>query len=168
MTVPYETANPKQKYVLSSYSEKHFFTEKVFTGTAVKNLKDKPINMLLNGLKKGKKNRIHNINFVGGQPTLLPGAYPSLKRLHKLMKKNKGLKIVIEGHTNGCDGGFEITQILSENRAKVVENYLTDNGILQNRIQTKGYNCKDMLYPNVTNALQQRFNRRVEILVTDL
>jgi OmpA-OmpF porin, OOP family len=123
---------------------------------------------MLNQLKKGKKNRIHNINFVGNQARFLLGAYPSLKRLHKLMKKNKSLKIVIEGHTNGCSHGFEDAQILSENRAKAVETYLTKNGISADRLCTKGYNCKYMLYPNATNLLQESLNRRVEILVTDL
>jgi len=168
MDVPYEASNPKQKYILSAYTEKHFFKEEVFTPASIKNLNDKPINLVLNQLKKGKKNKVHNINFIGAQATFLAGAYPSLKRLHTLMKKNKSLKIVIEGHTNGCDGGVESTQLLSENRAKAVESYLTENGIDEDRISTKGFNCKYMLYPNPINEIQSSLNRRVEILITDL
>jgi OOP family OmpA-OmpF porin len=108
---------------------------------------------------------LHNINFVGGQATLLPGALPSLKRLYKLMKKNKSLKIIIEGHTNGCGRGIEIVQRLSENRALKVKTYLIERGVEETRMNTKGYNCQRMLFPNATSLEQQSLNRRVEVLV---
>ncbi len=168
MKVPIDEAKPKQKYVLSAYSEKHFFSEQSFTSTDVKDFNDEPINLVLNVLKKGNKNRLENINFHGDKAIFLKGAYPSLKRLFKLMKKNKTLTIVIEGHTNGCSGGVAKTQLLSVNRAKALKNYLIENGINAQRMQVKGFNCKFMLYPNPANEEESSLNRRVEILVTDL
>jgi outer membrane protein OmpA-like peptidoglycan-associated protein len=164
--VPYDPSDLSKKYVLSAYSEKHFFKEKTITTKELKSGPLKPINLILSELKKGKKNQLHNINFVGNQAVLLPGAYSSLKRLHKLMKKNKSLIIIIEGHTNGCTGGLDFVQRLSENRALAVQKYLIENGISENRMGTKGYNCKHMLYPNPINEKQSSLNRRVEILVT--
>ena len=85
------------------------------------------------------------------------------------MQNNSTLKILIEGHTNGCPGGIEYSQILSEKRAKTIKDFLTDNGVKQQRLVSKGFNCSKMLYPNMeTNSdWEQMMNRRVEILVLD-
>jgi outer membrane protein OmpA-like peptidoglycan-associated protein len=163
--VPYYD-NQNKKYILSANYANHFFQEQIYTAEDLTALK--PINFVLTELKKGNKNSLHNINFVGNQAQLLPDAYSSLKRLTTLMKKNPTLKIMIEGHTNGCSGGFEFVQKLSEDRATTVKKYLIDNKIAENRIKTVGYNCSQMLYPNATNEKEQSLNRRVEILVTDL
>ena len=85
------------------------------------------------------------------------------------MQNNSTLKILIEGHTNGCPGGIEYSQILSENRAKTIEDFLIENGVKKQRLVSKGFNCSKMLYPNMeTNSeLEKMMNRRVEIMVLD-
>jgi OOP family OmpA-OmpF porin len=85
------------------------------------------------------------------------------------MQNNSTLKILIEGHTNGCSSGVEYSQMLSENRAKTIKNFLIKNGINKQRLVSKGFNCSKMLYPNMeTNSdWEKMMNRRVEILVLD-
>lgn len=159
--VPYNS-NPTTQYVLSATSDKHFFTEITYTSSEIESCKPAPISLVLPLLAKGKRTKLGNINFVGGQHVFLPGAFPTLKRLARLMVKNPNMKILIEGHTNGCDEG---TQSLSENRAIAVKNYLTKNQVSDSRLNTIGLNCKFMLYPITSSEAFQSLNRRVEIVV---
>lgn len=166
MVVLYDM-NPKNEYSLTSFSNNHFFAEKAFTPIQIHKCSPEPISIVLPELKKGVRGTVSNIHFMGGSPKFLSSAYPSLKRLKKLMKKNKSLNILIEGHTNGCQGGVRDSQELSENRAAAVGEYLEDAGIKTSRLSTIGKNCTEMLYPVDSSPAQQKMNRRVEILVTD-
>ncbi len=165
--VPYKESDVKEKYVLNAYSKEHFFAEKQFTVEEIKSHELPFINILLPKLKKGLRNQLHNINFIANLPKFLPGAYPSLKKLKKLMKRNSSLKILIEGHTNGCSNGEDFSQVLSNERALAVKKYLIDEGIESDRMKTIGWNCKHMLFPNAKNQIEMSLNRRVEILVTE-
>ena len=121
---------------------------------------------MLPKLEKGKKMRLHNINFHGDLATIYPTSKPSLKRLKKLMKLNPSLNILIEGHTNGLiTNQIEISrsQILSEQRAEAVKSYLMENNISDKRIRTIGYNSSRMLFPEMRNLKETHQNRRVEI-----
>ena len=161
LEVPYST-NQLGKYILSTESDGHFFNEVTYSSEEIASCPPTPINVVLPELKSGKRTTLNNINFVGDQATFLPSAYPSLKRLSKLMKKNPRLAILIEGHTNGCSGN---SQMLSDHRALAVKNYLVLNKANLNQIKTIGLNCKFMLYPIDSSAEKQSLNRRVEIVV---
>ncbi|MCO4813433.1 MAG: OmpA family protein [Flavobacteriales bacterium] len=164
MTVPYNM-NQNNRYVLSAYSEGQLFKEISYTPREINNCEPIPIQMILPELKKGSKTRLSNINFIGNQAIFLESAYPSLKRLLKLMKKNPTLSIHIEGHTNGCSDGVSYSQELSENRANAAKSYLLNAGIDSDRITTEGLNCKFMLYS--LKSINQGLNRRIEVLVKD-
>jgi len=166
MTVPFNS-NPSNKYVLSATADDHIFSEVSYTPGEIASCEPVPIQMVLTELKKGNKTSLQNINFVGNEAIFLESAYPSLKRLRRLMKKNPTLIIHIEGHTNGCSNGVNFSQILSENRARVSKEYLIEAGIAANRITTEGLNCRYMLYAEDSSEKQQSMNRRIEVLVKD-
>jgi len=153
-------------YILAIDAEVYFFEEKMISVEKLNALSPKPLNFALPELKKGKRLQVNNIHFEGGQPIFISSAYPSLKRLVKLMKKNKSLKILVEGHTNGCDARTN-SQLLSERRALRVKKYLFDNKIDDIRIEAIGKGCSEMLYPITGTQEQQQLNRRVEILVLE-
>lgn len=166
MEVPFVVNNPEKIYILAVDAEEYFFDEKMISVDELKKIDPKPLKIALTQLKKGNKLKINNIHFQGGLPAFIKSSMPSLKRLKKLMTKNKTLKILVEGHTNGCDVGIN-SQILSERRALRVKKYLFENGIDESRVQTIGYGCKKMLFPVTGTKEQQQQNRRVEILVTE-
>jgi outer membrane protein OmpA-like peptidoglycan-associated protein len=116
-------------------------------------------------LEKGKNIRINNINFYGN--TTIP--YPETKyifiKLLKVMQNNPSLIIQIEGHTNGCRGGMDYSQNLSDARSKAVRNYLLSNGISPKKIYTIGYGCSKMIYADPKNEIEGKLNRRVEIKI---
>jgi outer membrane protein OmpA-like peptidoglycan-associated protein len=119
-----------------------------------------------------------NLNFWGGSPDLLPRSAPSLISLYQLMKKNKKMKIQIEGHVNGGTYGInlpmfqkesaESLQLLSDQRTETVFNFLREKGIDASRMSKVGYSDKFMLFPKPKNEYEHEANRRVEIKVVSL
>jgi outer membrane protein OmpA-like peptidoglycan-associated protein len=74
--------------------------------------------------------------------------------------ENRNFKITIIGHTDHL-GKTYTNQMLSENRAKSVSNYLISNGIHITRIKTLGKGENQPITSNKTLEGQQ-LNRRVE------
>ena len=158
-----------EDYYLITESKNYFFSETLISSISKNDTLSSGLEIKVSKLKKNENLKLHNINFYGDSYEYLPTAIPSLNRLLSLMQNNSTLKILIEGHTNGCPGGIEYSQMLSENRAKTIKDFLIKNGINKQRLVSKGFNCSKMLYPNMeTNSeLEKMMNRRVEILVLD-
>ena len=163
-----------QQYTLNYYNENNFMSSQPIVvrenSTTFRNLKT-----VLPELKKGKKYVFKNMNFFGNVATMIPSSKPSLEALLKLMRKNKKLIIQIEGHVNhpvymedrNDPELVKFDQWLSDERAKMVYEYLISNGIDENRVSKIGYAAKYMLYPNAVSDVLMEQNRRVEINVID-
>jgi outer membrane protein OmpA-like peptidoglycan-associated protein len=162
-------ATINEDYFLITESKNYFFTETLISSISKYNTVSSDLEIKVSKLKKNENLKLHNLNFYGDSYEYLPTAIPSLNRLLSLMQNNSTLKILIEGHTNGCPGGIEYSQMLSENRAKTIKDFLIKNGINKQRLVSKGFNCSKMLYPHMeTNSEREKMmNRRVEILVLD-
>lgn len=162
-------ATINEDYYLITESKNYFFSETLISSISKNDTVSSDLDIKVSKLKKNENLKLHNLNFYGDSYEYLPTAIPSLNRLLSLMQNNSTLKILIEGHTNGCPGGIEYSQMLSENRAKTIKDFLIKNGINKQRLVSKGFNCSKMLYPNMeTNSeLEKLMNRRVEILVLD-
>jgi outer membrane protein OmpA-like peptidoglycan-associated protein len=85
----------------------------------------------------------------------------TLDKLVDYLNQNKYLKIHINGYTD-ASGIAENNQVLSEERAKAVYDYLVTKGINQNRLLYKGLGSQN---PIATNAYKwgRDINRRIEI-----
>ena len=158
-----------EDYYLITESKNYFFSETLISSISKNDTLSSGLEIKVSKLKKNENLKLHNLNFYGDSYEYLPTAIPSLNRLLSLMQNNSTLKILIEGHTNGCPGGIEYSQMLSENRAKTIKDFLIKNGINKQRLVSKGFNCSKMLYPHMeTNSEREKMmNRRVEILVLD-
>ncbi len=174
----------KDDYGLTYYNDSSFISFKTI------NVSDpqKPhrnLETILPVLKEGRKYHLENMNFEGDTSQLIAASLPSLVALSKLMKRNSSLNIQIEGHVNypyslpnpkqtvkksnryvppGMNA-FDFIQWLSDERAKMVYNYLAEKGIKEKRMSTIGYGATKMLFPNPTTAGEEAKNRRVEINV---
>jgi len=162
-------ATINEDYYLITESKNYFFSETLISSISKNDTVSSDLDIKVSKLKKNENLKLHNLNFYGDSYEYLPTAIPSLNRLLSLMQNNSTLIILIEGHTNGCPGGIEYSQMLSENRAKTIKDFLIKNGINKQRLVSKGFNCSKMLYPNMeTNSdWEKMMNRRVEILVLD-
>jgi outer membrane protein OmpA-like peptidoglycan-associated protein len=95
-----------------------------------------------------------------------------LEELLAVMKKNKTLKIQVQGHIcclpGNVDGLDEETGTnnLSELRAKAVWEYLIKNGIEETRVSYIGFGHNQPIYPYPEKTeLEKTLNRRVEIKI---
>lgn len=129
-------------------------------------MRDVKLHSKIKKLKKGDSFVVNNFLFHGNSPKPLPRSLSSFKALAKTMKRNKTLKISIEGHTNGCSHGTEYSMGLSKSRAETIFNFLLKEHISKNRLSSIGYGCQYMLYSEEGN--RAFLNRRVEIEIVDL
>lgn len=151
---------------LEVVKEGYFFYDTLITAfklkTKMRNIKLKtPIKKL----QKGTKFVVSNILFYGGSPKPLPTSLPTFKALYKTLKRNKKLRIKIEGHTNGCQDSEEYSQKLSDARAATVYDFLVENEIDPTRLDAIGYGCRMMLHD--INGPSAYLNRRVEIEIIE-
>ena len=89
--------------------------------------------------------------------------YPDLDRVVAWFQTHPDAHASIEGHTDS-NASPEYNQVLSENRARAVLNYLVDKGVEASRLTCIGYGLTRPVDTNATAEGRQR-NRRVEIKV---
>lgn len=112
--------------------------------------------------------QVKDLFFVGNQAILLKKSKSTLPKVLIFMEINNKINIEIGGHVNhpnGKPGKFE--QELSNNRAKLIYNFLIEHGIHEDRIIWKGYSSRQMKFPFPKNEKQSSQNRRVEIKVVE-
>ena len=90
-----------------------------------------------------------------------PEALQLLDEVVTILKKNREMNGVIEGHTDSM-GSEEYNQGLSERRAQAIEKYLEEHGIDANRYTVKGHGESKPIASNDTEEGRQE-NRRVEL-----
>lgn len=85
-----------------------------------------------------------------------------LQSIVEALNKTPNAKIAIDGHASS-EGKTEYNDILSQNRARAVANYLISLGIDRNRIVTDGHGSR---LPNEDTEYEERSrDRRVEVKV---
>ena len=104
-----------------------------------------------------------NVFFSTGSYKLLPKSYKSLDEVAKLMKEDETLMIDIDGHTDS-QGSNESNQVLSDNRAGAVKEYLMKKGVDASRLKSTGYGEDKPVADNSTAAGRAK-NRRTEMTV---
>lgn len=115
---------------------------------------------------KGDKINLENLLFYPNKSMFLEESYAELNELFLLLDKQKHLAISIKGHVNGPNHKNSAEfQLLSENRAKAVYDYLIKKGIPASRLTFSGYGNTQMIFPNAQNEEEMKKNRRVEILI---
>ena len=88
--------------------------------------------------------------------------YLDLQEVWVVMKNNPGVKMQFQGHTDSR-GGTKHNQILSENRARAVMEYLVKKGIGKERLSTIGYAATSPTASNLTVEGMTK-NRRTELV----
>jgi outer membrane protein OmpA-like peptidoglycan-associated protein len=104
-----------------------------------------------------------NVFFATGSYKLLPKSFKSLNEVANLMKADESLMVDIDGHTDAV-GSDESNQVLSDNRAASVKNYLVTQGIDASRLKSTGYGETKPVADNTTAAGRAK-NRRTEMTV---
>ena len=79
-----------------------------------------------------------NVFFEQSKSVMLSKSKADLDKLAAFLLRNPNIKVKIEGHTD-IIGDKDMNKTLSDERAKVVAEYLSNKGIAQSRIEAKGY-----------------------------
>ena len=112
-------------------------------------------------LEAGTKFELRNVFFETAKFDLKSTSYPELNYIVDILKANPSLNIIVAGHTDNV-GNAANNQLLSENRAKSVMNYLIEKGIPADRLNSKGYGASKPIQSNDTEEGRAK-NRRTEI-----
>ncbi len=113
-------------------------------------------------IEKGKAIVLNNVYFEQSSFIMQKESYPELDKVVLMMRTNPQTKIEIGGHTDNV-GDQRLNLALSENRAKVILNYIVSKGIDEERLLYKGYGGSKPVAPNDSEDNKKK-NRRVEIV----
>jgi outer membrane protein OmpA-like peptidoglycan-associated protein len=105
---------------------------------------------------------LRNVFFASGSAELLPASVEELQRLLRLLRENPDMRIQINGHTDDI-GEEKDNQVLSEQRAKAVRDYLAAQGVDTSRLTYRGFGESMPIAPNDSAENRQR-NRRTEFV----
>lgn len=153
-------------YALNVSAKKYLFYSDNFSLSGVHE-KTKPflVNIALQPIRAGTHIVLKNIFYEVGSYELKEMSYIELDKLVDFMKNNPTIKIEVSGHTDNT-GTDQYNLELSENRAKSVITYLTDHGIILQRLTYKGYGSSKPVTGNKTEE-QRAENRRTEVKIID-
>jgi outer membrane protein OmpA-like peptidoglycan-associated protein len=123
---------------------------------------------------------LYNTRFYKDDAILLPGSTVELDELVKMMKANPGYKIVVHSHCNkgkrhvialpseGNASGQHVSRVtkgsdrmLTRKRAKVIRDYLVENGVSMKRVDVVGWGSSEMLVNPKGEEIS--LNERVEV-----
>lgn len=120
-------------------------------------------NRSFEALKTIVERAARQIFFETGSYHLLSRSFPPLDTVAHILKEDQALQISIEGHTDNV-GKKDENQLLSENRAKAVMDYLISAGVDASRLQAVGYGQQQPITTNAT-AEGRAMNRRVMLQI---
>jgi outer membrane protein OmpA-like peptidoglycan-associated protein/tetratricopeptide (TPR) repeat protein len=105
---------------------------------------------------------LKNILFETGSYQLKEESFFELDQLFRLLSDNSKLKIEVRGHTDNV-GDDAANQLLSENRAKSVYDYLVQKGISKDRLTFVGFGESKPIASN-ESEIGREINRRTEFI----
>jgi len=112
-------------------------------------------------VKKLFSKALNGIQFESGKSVIKKTSYPILDEIVKVMSDNPEYTLKISGHTDNV-GKPDKNQVLSENRAKAVKDYLITHGTDERRLSSYGFGDSKPVATNTTAAGRAQ-NRRVDL-----
>lgn len=136
--------------------------------------------ILFDPLKAGDSFIMKSIYFVPNTYALKKESLEELEKLLVFLKNNENIFIEIQGHTNGDNRIYKnpsyeslgeewnfsgTSKKLSQKRAETIRDYLTNKGIVTERLIAKGYGGQKMIIRDPETNEEGQQNIRVEIYV---
>jgi flagellar motor protein MotB len=153
-----------KNYGAIAYSEGYLFESDHFNVPDTALYSEIIMDIDMKPMEEGNNIILTNIFFDTDKYDLKDQSKDILNRVVKLMKDFRTLKVEISGHTDNV-GKDEYNQVLSENRAKSVVDYLIQKGVSQDRLTFVGYGETHPFASNDTPEGKQK-NRRIEFKIT--
>lgn len=115
-------------------------------------------------IKVGREYRLNDITFASNSFQLNENERQIIDEFILFLSDNPSVKIDIQGHTDDV-GNDNDNLILSQNRARVVYEYIVDRGISASRMTNHGYGEQRPVVPN-TSETNRAKNRRTIFVIT--
>ncbi|MFZ6052321.1 OmpA family protein [Halocola ammonii] len=147
-------------YALNVSREGYLFYSDNFTLSETTAAAPQELEVPLKRIEEGSSVVLNNVFFDVDQYKLKPQSKVELDKLIEFLKLNPELKIEISGHTDNV-GSDESNNVLSQNRAQSVVDYLMKNGIDRDRLSAKGFGESKPIATNETEEGRAK-NRRTE------
>lgn len=108
--------------------------------------------------------RLKGVQFPSGQSVLQPNSYPLMAKVQKAIRTFGQPDVIIEGHTDSV-GSTSANEVLSNNRANAVKQYLVSNGTLpESKIAAVGHGSARPIASNETREGRAQ-NRRIDLII---
>lgn len=95
-----------------------------------------------------------------------PGFFSTMDKISAIVRKYGKTELMIAGHTDST-GSAEHNQLLSERRAGAVAGYMESDGVVPERIISRGYGKAQPIASNETES-GRALNRRVDISIVPI
>ena len=158
--VPLKT---NMKYALTIDKDGYLFYTEFYNMPAIQ--RDQPIELFidLEKIELGNSVVLKNIFFDTDKSEIKDESKQELEKLINFLSENNSIRIEISGHTDNV-GDSKHNMVLSENRAKSVCDFLTNNGIDKSRLTFKGFGDTQPIKQNNTDENRAK-NRRTEFKI---
>jgi len=123
-------------------------------------IQDLRVTSIESAIATGATFKVRNIFFDFAKADLKPESHVELDRLAALLNEYPRINVEIGAHTDAV-GTDRDNQVLSENRARSVVQYLVSQGIAAERLRARGYGEQVPIATNDTDE-GRALNRRVE------
>ncbi len=154
-------------YMLNVNKESYLFHSESFECKNVVDIQQAySLNIALKKPAVGETVVLKNIFFDVNKYGLKSESYAELGKLIQFLNLNPAIKIEIGGHTDNT-GDKKNNQLLSENRAKAVYDYLIGKGIVAIRVSYKGYGDIVPVASNDTEEGRGQ-NRRTDVKIKSM
>lgn len=155
----------EEPYLIKAKKEGYAFESKLVK-TTMEETQPKEIEMELNPLEIGASYVIKDILFATNSYELNKESQEIIDAFIEYLNEYPKIRCTIEGHTDNI-GSDEDNQILSENRARTVVEYIIKSRIREDRINYKGYGAKKPVADNSTPEGRAK-NRRTVFKIDSL
>jgi len=105
-----------------------------------------------------------DVLFDTGKYTLRAETREKLAKISGIMLAHPGLNLEVDGYTDNV-GSTEYNQLLSEQRAATVQEFLVQQGLPKSSVTSRGFGKTQPVAPNDTPEGRAK-NRRVELVVS--
>ncbi len=122
-------------------------------------------NIPLQPLQVGVSTILKNIFYETDSFAIKKESEAELMKIVKFLQDNPDIRVEISGHTDNI-GNADYNQVLSENRARIVAEYLINASIQSNRIVYNGYGMSMPVALNDTEENRAQ-NRRTELKIIE-
>lgn len=135
------------------------------TGTTYVGYQEEERDLVLLSPEKGSSFVLNNVFFKPNTDQLKEVSFLELGRVVHFLAENPNIQIEIAAHTNGWLS-HSLSLQLSEQRARVIAEYLFGQGVAPGQVKFKGYGKTSPIASNDTLE-GRRKNQRIELLVLE-